>query len=570
MASRKALLSLFFFLGLFTFSASSAAAATLYTSPSTGTYTTGKNFTVSVRVSTDQSMNAADGIIHFPTDKVQVISVSKNNSVFNLWVQEPSYSNSGTLGNVRFEGVVLNPGFTGDGKIMDITFQVRGEGAANIIFASGSVLANDGQGTNIVTAMNGSTFTLQKSAAQPPVGAVSLPTRPVVRHFTQEANGEYLLFNTSEDMVKWTNRPNARLVWILPDGTTGVSSILNTTPDSVPSVKTEGLFDFKNLSGLIEGKNYFHIRRINSHGAGETTHYSLFVDLTPPAPFRIQFINRNTASSEVFYATSGSGVSIEFSATDALSGIGRYDIRVDDGEWMKAVVPVDGGVYAFRDLANGPHQVVVRAIDKAGNFTEATAQIFIEPITAPTITDYTKHLTSPGEKFFAEGSAAPLASVEARMTKGGDTPIILSARADESGNWNVSYDGILKSGSYTLVAKQTLPSGAESLETSPVRFSVNSFFWRIVIWLFNIGGLILLLLTLSLMLMAVAYYYWHKLSMLRNRLKREAREAEGTLQRGVAILKDELEKGAPPAAVIQDMKTLGDELDKEIQEMGDK
>ena len=79
-----------------------AQAASLYFSPSSGTYQTGRNFTVSIKVSSPTSMNAASGVISFPTDKLEVLSVSKTGSVFNLWVTEPSFSNIGSNGNIRF------------------------------------------------------------------------------------------------------------------------------------------------------------------------------------------------------------------------------------------------------------------------------------------------------------------------------------------------------------------------------------------------------------------------------------------------------------------------------------
>src|SRR3989344_4349028 len=55
-----------------------ASAATLYFSPSSGTYSTGRNLTVNVRVESSASMNAASGVIIFPTDKLEVLGVSRS------------------------------------------------------------------------------------------------------------------------------------------------------------------------------------------------------------------------------------------------------------------------------------------------------------------------------------------------------------------------------------------------------------------------------------------------------------------------------------------------------------
>lgn len=569
MAPFKPVIRLALFAALFVFSTVAANAATLYLSPATGTYTTGKNFTVSVRVSTNQSMNAADGLINFPTDKVQVIGISKTGSIFNLWVQEPSYSNAGTLGNFRFEGVVLNPGFTGDGKIMDVTFQVRGEGIANASFASGSVLANDGQGTNVVSALNGGTYNLQKSSQITPeiVAPGSLPPRPTIKHFTKATNGELILFNTSENGTKWTNSPFAKMTWIVPGETTGVLTLLNENSESNLGTKSDGLFDSKTFSSLTEGQHYFHARFMNNKGSGPITHYPLFVDLTPPKPFNIEFTNKELDHNQPVYTTSNPKVSVEFFTSDALSGIDRYEIKAGDQDWIKTDVPAEGGTYVLTKQKPGTHQLIVRAIDRAGNFAEATAQISVEPVIEPVITNYTKYLTSPGEKLFVEGTASPRASVEVRFFKDSDTPVITSVRADNSGSWRLVYDGILESGSYKLTAKQILENGAESLETDPVRFSVNSLFWRVFSWILNLGGLLMIFLTMITILAVTAYYYWHKVTMFRKKLRREAREAEEALHHGIAQIRKELERGEPRSKIARDLGSLDQEVEKEIKDI---
>jgi hypothetical protein len=99
-------------------------------------------------------MNAASGDISFPSDKLQVLSITKTNSVMGLWIRDPSFTNSLPFGDIHFEGIVLNPGFTGnDGRLVSITFQAIAPGDAPIAFSSGAVLANDGNGTNILNVM---------------------------------------------------------------------------------------------------------------------------------------------------------------------------------------------------------------------------------------------------------------------------------------------------------------------------------------------------------------------------------------------------------------------------------
>lgn len=138
----------------------SVNAATLSLSPASGSHVIGDSFTIGVYAgSPDQAMNAASGVISFPQDKLNITSISKTGSVFSFWTQEPIFSN--TAGTISFEGIVPNPGFIGSsGKILTITFKVKAGGSASINFSSSSVLANDGKGTNILTAAGTAKFTL--------------------------------------------------------------------------------------------------------------------------------------------------------------------------------------------------------------------------------------------------------------------------------------------------------------------------------------------------------------------------------------------------------------------------
>ena len=140
-----------------------ANAATLYFYPSSGSYYIGNLISVGIYVSSpSEAMNAASGLIIFSTDKLEVVSLSKADSIFSLWVQEPTFSNS--LGTINFEGVVFNPGFIGNsGKIITINFRVKKSGNGDLSFSSGSILANDGNGTNIISSTNTAQFFFKRN-----------------------------------------------------------------------------------------------------------------------------------------------------------------------------------------------------------------------------------------------------------------------------------------------------------------------------------------------------------------------------------------------------------------------
>ncbi len=158
------LLSTFYFL----FSVSSVNAASLYFSPSSGNYHEGENFTISIKVETEVAINAVEGVFSFPTRYLEVIRLNKSNSIVNLWVQEPSFSNVGDFGNVSFEGVILNPGFIGSaGEIIDVVFLVKNKGAVELEFLRAAILANDGFGTNVTTLNRRANFVLLTAKISP-------------------------------------------------------------------------------------------------------------------------------------------------------------------------------------------------------------------------------------------------------------------------------------------------------------------------------------------------------------------------------------------------------------------
>ncbi len=149
------------FFGVFFFAfASTAQAATLSFSPSSGTYSVGDTISISLNVSsTDQAINAVSGTVDFPADILQAVSVSKTNSVLTLWVQEPVRSNAD--GTVTFGGVVPNPGFTGaGGNIITISFRAKASGTGKLTVTSGETLANDGSGTNVLKGISSATLTV--------------------------------------------------------------------------------------------------------------------------------------------------------------------------------------------------------------------------------------------------------------------------------------------------------------------------------------------------------------------------------------------------------------------------
>lgn len=157
----------FLFIALAFLLPATASAASLYVTPSSGSYGIGDTISATIYVeSTGQSLNALSGTLSVPSDAFDIVGVSIAGSIVNFWVTEPSNRGS----SVAFEGVVLNPGYSGSaGKIASVTLRAKRAGSAALTYTSASILANDGKGTSILSGTRGATYTIREGAAPAPV-----------------------------------------------------------------------------------------------------------------------------------------------------------------------------------------------------------------------------------------------------------------------------------------------------------------------------------------------------------------------------------------------------------------
>jgi hypothetical protein len=140
----------------------SAPRALLSIAPESSTFGVGEDVVVSVMLSARTKVNLTDVLLRYPSDKLEPIRVSKENSIANLWIGEPSIP--GKLGMMRMTaGIIGADAFTGKGKLLTITFRAKSEGAANLALTDGSVLAHDGSGTNVLDLASGAEYKILAS-----------------------------------------------------------------------------------------------------------------------------------------------------------------------------------------------------------------------------------------------------------------------------------------------------------------------------------------------------------------------------------------------------------------------
>ncbi|MBT7228872.1 hypothetical protein HN859_05105, partial [Candidatus Parcubacteria bacterium] len=347
------------------------SAATIYPSPSSGSYNVGNSFSVGVFVSSpDQSMNAVSGTLSFSKDKLEVTSVSKSNSVINLWVEDPTFSN--TSGRVSFEGIVLNPGFTGAaGRVITVNFRTKAPGTADVTFSSGSVLANDGQGTSILDGLGSGRFSIDVPTEGPAAeeSTTEVPT-------TGTLSGPNINSDTHPDSDSWYNISVPKFSWNLPAGTSATRLLVGSKPTVAPTVGYSPAISSRELDELDDGIWYFHVRLRNSAGWGDISHFRFQIDTQSPDFFDMTLLPEEDPTAPTRRFT--------FEAEDSMSGIGYYEIQIDDGnplQWK------DDGEHTYETPVLGPgkHTLIIKAVDKAGNSLTNSGQFVIDPLAAPII-----------------------------------------------------------------------------------------------------------------------------------------------------------------------------------------
>lgn len=348
----------------FAFVARAEAATTMYLSPSSGSFAPGTTFTTSVYISTtpDKPANAVSGTISFPTNLLEVTGTSTGGSIVTLWVANPTHSNS--AGTVHFEGVIVNPGYSGtSGKIVSITFKAKAPGVASVTFPSGSILANDGLGTNILTGFGGGKYTIT-GADTPAPTPTPTPTPAPSPAPTGAPAAPAISSSTHPDSVAWSSKNDPVFSWRLSAGVTGVNILADHNPSTDPGTTSDGLFSTYNYTDVDDGIWYVHVKFQNAFGWGSTAHYKFQIDTTAPQPFEIKLLD----GKDVTIAEPR----IAFSTRDTGSGIDHYMIRVN-GQNVGRVSEVGTTEFKLPPQTNGEKTVTVDAYDKAGNIMSSRA-----------------------------------------------------------------------------------------------------------------------------------------------------------------------------------------------------
>lgn len=477
------------------------AAHLSFSSPATS-YKVGQTFTVSLYVnSAGKAINAISGSVYFPPDKLEVVSLSKTGSLLSFWVLEPAFSND--VGKMSFEGIVPNPGFTGSsGKIITATFKAKAVGSATLKFLSGSVLANDGLGTNILGDLGILGIDITPAVVDVPETPKVVPVeqkQPVVMGCTPPLKLEIISSTNKPDT--WVSERNSTLSWTVPEGATAVQTSLSTKVDVVPNVIYTPPISEKILTELPDGIRHFGLRYKMANCWSETARYTIKVDTTAPTDLQ----------AKVVEMTNGKKNGLELSVRDTLSGVDRYEILVDEKTTvLVANKNLINGRYLLSTIPAGEHNLKITAFDLAGNASQGFSIVAnIPEIELPRVNALKDIVAS--EAFEITGWIGE-GNVEAKfyLQRNSETPLVINI---DSKNSDIVWSGSLKdSGSYQ--AWLEVVDTSDFKKVSPkVGFNVSSNIWSNIGWLFSKEFGLVILLGL------IAIFIWRYLSHQKSKPK---------------------------------------------------
>lgn len=523
----------FLFFVLVFFSPIFAHAASLSLSPNAGNFAAGQNFSVAIIVSTpNQAMNAVSGVLTFPADLLQVTSLSKGGSVVGLWVQEPSFSNS--AGTVNFEGVALNPGFTGNaGRVLSINFRAKRSGSAKLSFVTPSVLANDGQGSNILTSASAANLQIGGAGTEPAVA------KPVIGDESgaedeDDQNSLNITSSTHPDENKWYRTSTAKLAWDLPSGASAVRLAINKNSRSEGTVLYEPAVSEKVLDDLEDGVWYFHVQAKLANGSwSETSHYRLQIDTTKPSNFTIRESARDDDTDPK--------VKLLLSASDSLSGLDYYELR-SGSETLPTWRGGRGEVYRTPALEPGTHTITARAFDRAGNAVLSSLSVTILPLLSPTWTDYQTDLLA-GQNFVAKGQTYPETGLLISVQEGNNPAQIESVKSDNLGSFTFVSPEKLPAGNYQITARVLRDDGASSLPSTAIELNVRPpAWWRLGNKAVSALSVAIPFVALFVLLALLLEHSQRALRRLRRKVRQEVHQAEESIGKAFDLLREDLEK----------------------------
>jgi hypothetical protein len=517
--ARGILLASVFLLG----SVSYSFAANIVLSPSSVTTKVGKTFSVDVTVTNNTDpINAVSADISFPHDSLQVVSVSKKSSFLTLWAEEPVFSNE--KGTLSFEGVALNPGFSkASGKTLTITFKAVQAGNISVSVKSGSVLANDGNATDVLKTTGAAFVYINEEDA----------VKEVVVAPVKELAVPVITSLTHPDSALWYSRRDASFEWKVPSGVTAVKTVYSDKETDMPSKVYDPPINNRTFTVDVDGIMYMAVQFKNASGWGSVTRYKFQIDSQAPENIKASFPDGS--------ATTNQTPAVSVVAEDKLSGLSKITMSIDNGQPTE--FPLDpSNLYRLPKQVSGNHTVVISVLDNAGNSSTVSLDYTIQTITPPVITEYSKKVDFDNT-FKIVGATYPQSIVEVQLVDSDGVIATSQTNSNEAGVFTLLWDKKLASGVYEMRARVLNGKGSVSDYTETRVIVVERMLLvRVGIFVMNWLSVILILIIAMLAVAMTLWYSFVQFARFRRKVKRNLAEVENTLRVNIQALRRDTEE----------------------------
>ncbi|MDD3399477.1 MAG: cohesin domain-containing protein [Candidatus Paceibacterota bacterium] len=512
--------------GILIFSAASFAdAAQLYLIPNSASVEPGDTFEMDLKLNTEGgSINAAQTTVNFPNNVLELVGVSRTDSIFDFWLEEPSISNQegtmsfigGTTGGVQ--GAALH--------ILTLRFRAFDAGSGSISLSNSVVTANDGEGTDVLSSVNGAAINVAEQAEEAPeeespieepeeeeveepevierepVPSGQLPSAPQVKVPLYPEEGVW--YNHLGEVIA---------LWDLPEDVILVETKLSQSRDRVDGTIEEDLVTGKRFGILEEGIWYIRVQFRNNVGWGPFTWYEVRIDATSPLSFEIEIDDEasDNPTPEIFFETE-----------DSLSGISHAVVFIDGMDPVQTVETTSTSM-VLPPQPPGMHDLRVRIMDEAGNGVEDDLRFEIIPLPTPVI-EFATRAATQGEAIFLSGRSISNAFIDLRIfNQSGEELLLQTTQSSGVGDWQISIEEALSRGKYKITVTARDERGALSYPTESLSLNIREEI------IFSVGPVDLgwFEIAIIIFLLAVAGisgYAWYNVSMERKRAASEVIE----------------------------------------------
>lgn len=508
-------------------------AANIILSPPNTTTKVGKTFSVDVLVNNNKdAINAVSGLISFPSDVLSVSSISKSGSFISLWAEEPTFSN--TNGTVSFEGVALNPGFSGQtGKVLTVTFKAKQAGNINILVKSGSVLANDGNATNVLGTTAGAFVIIDEDNKVVIQEATSTGVKIKDKQEVSVGSTPVITSSSYPDSTKWYTTREASFEWSVPSNVTAVKTLYSDKESGTPSKVFDPPISNRSFTADNDGVMYMHVQFKNGNTWGTVSHYKFQIDTEGPESL--------TASFPDGVVTTNQTPAILIVTEDKVSGVDHLTMSIDGGELIKYSIE-PSHLYHLPKQVSGKHAVVIGSVDAAGNVSTVTLEYTIQAISVPIITEYTKNVDFDNQ-LKVSGTTYPQAIVEVVLTNRNGDIFTDTTTANESGVFRLLWSKKLSTDIYEMKARAIDAKGAVSDYTnSKVVVVEHVALVRLGIFIMNWLSVMLIVIIAGACVAGTFWYSIVQFSRFRRKVHRTITEVESTLKTNVNALKRDTEE----------------------------